>query len=161
MESKTGSEPNYCIVRDNWGHLKYISPQGVEHSKVTAVPLFPVSEPGYWISIVSSTGEELMLIESLEQLPHTLRSIIKEELSFRELIPKISKVLSVSGTTEPCEWVVETDRGQTKFVLNSEEDIRRLSAHTVQIVDANGVRFRVDDTRKLDRKSQQYVEWYV
>ncbi|MFO0922671.1 MAG: DUF1854 domain-containing protein [Pirellulales bacterium] len=157
----TPSLPRFYVVRDNWGHLCFIAEDGTEHAKVTAIPLFPVSEPDHWISIVSHTGEELMLIEKLEDLPIELRTIIKEELSFRELIPRIQKVLSVSGTTEPCEWIVETDRGQTKFVLNSEEDIRRLSVHTVQIVDATGVRFRVDDMRNLDRRSQQYIEWYV
>lgn len=152
---------SFWIVRDQWGHLVLIDEHSVKHSKVVPIPLFPISEPNRWISLVDSSGHELLLIEDLEQLPSGLKTIIREELSFHELVPRIANVISVSGATEPCEWVVDTDRGRTRFVLNSEDDIRRLSAHTVQIIDATGLRFRVDDTRKLDARSRRFIEWYV
>ncbi len=160
-ESVPNSDSPFWIVRDQWGHLALIDSDSVRHTKVSPVPLFPISEPNRWISLVDSNGRELLLIEDLEQLPLPLQTIIREELSFRELVPRIHNVVSVSGATEPCEWIVDTDRGQTSFVLNSEDDIRRLSAHTVQIIDATGLRFRVDDTRKLDARSRRFIEWYV
>lgn len=151
----------FGLVRDAWGHLTFVDAQGTTHSKVATIPLFPVSQPGHWIALVDTKGVELALIESLDQLPTSIATLIREELSFREFVPRIQRVISVSGTTEPCQWHVETDRGQAHFVLNSEEDIRRVSAHVVQIVDATGIRFRVDDTRKLDARSRRYIEWYV
>lgn len=152
---------DFGLVRDPWGHLTYVDPSGKTYDRVNTIPLFPVSQPGHWISLVDSKGTELNLIESLDQLPTPTAALIREELSFREFVPRILKVRSVSGTTEPCEWEVETDRGTTRFILNSEEDIRRISAYVVQIIDATGVRFRVEDTRRLDLRSRRFIEWYV
>lgn len=151
----------FVLLRDTWGHLTLVDANGVTHPKMQTVPLFPVSHPGHWISLVDSKGCELALIESLDDLPATSAALIREELSYREFVPRIQKVLAVSGTTEPCEWTVETDRGRTQFILNSEEDIRRISPYVVQIVDATRVRFRIDDLRKLDLRSRRFVEWYV
>lgn len=160
-ENEIDASAGFWIVRDAWGKLTLIDQDGTRHSNITAIPLFPVSEPDHWISLVNSKGEEIFLVESLERLPVALKTIIKEELTFRELVPRILNVHSVSGATEPCEWIVDTDRGRTSFVLNAEEDIRRLSAHTVQIIDGKGVRYRVDDTRKIDPRSRRFIEWYV
>jgi pyrimidine deaminase RibD-like protein len=73
----------------------------------------------------------------------------------------IQRVLSVSGKTEPCEWVVDTNHGRTTFVLKSEEDVHRISTQTVNILDANGMRYRVENLNALDRKSKAFIEWYV
>ncbi len=79
------------------GATGLIDSDSVRHTKVSPVPLFPISEPNRWISLVDSNGRELLLIEDLEQLPLPLQTIIREELSFRELVPRIHNVVSVSG----------------------------------------------------------------
>jgi Domain of unknown function (DUF1854) len=88
-------------------------------------------------------------------------ALLQEELSLREFVPIIQKVIRVSGITEPCEWFVETNHGPTSFVLKTEEDVRRISAKAVNITDANGIRFRVEDMKQLDKRSRAFVEWYV
>ena len=100
-------------------------------------------------------------LRDLDSIRQEDRELIEQELAFREFVPQILRVLWVSGTQEPCEWEVETNFGRTKFVLNSEEDVRRVSAWTVHFVDASGGRFRVEDVRTLDSRSRAYVEWYV
>jgi len=82
-------------------------------------------------------------------------------LAYREFVPVILRVISVSGKTEPCEWIVETNHGRTSFVLKAEEDVHRISNKSVNIIDANGMRFRVEDIDALDRRSKAFVEWYV
>ena len=52
--------------------------------------------------------------------------LLADELSCREFVPTIQRILWVSGNSEPSKWRVETDRGETEFVLNDEKDIRRL-----------------------------------
>ena len=79
----------------------------------------------------------------------------------REFVPVIEKVIHVSGNQDPCEWVVQTNHGITSFVIKAEEDVRRVSSKTVVITDANGIRFRVEDVKKLDSRSRAFVEWYV
>ncbi len=149
------------LARNRWGRLVMTDENGNQHEDVSVVPLFPITEPRKWISIITSDGKEIASIENPEEYSSEIQEHLKNELTYRDFVPRISKVLQVSGTSEPCEWHVETNHGPTRFVLKSEEDIRRLSVHEVIIVDANGGRFRVDDTRKLDARSLRYIEWYV
>lgn len=146
---------------DAWSHLQLIDAHGKIYPDIVVLPLFPVATPREWISIVSSEGEELVCLRDVSGVSQANREKIEQELAYREFVPQIHKVLSVSGTQEPCEWEVETNFGRTRFVLNSEEDVRRVSAWTVHFVDASGGRFRVDDIRKLDSRSRAFVEWYV
>lgn len=154
-------EWRFTLTRDNWQHLQLTDANGTVYSDVSVVPLFPVSTPKEWISILSSDGEELVSLRDLSVLTDSNRELIEQELAFREFVPQILKVLWVSGTQEPCEWEVETNYGKTRFVLNAEDDVRRVSAWTVHFIDASGGRFRVEDIRKLDSRSRAYVEWYV
>ena len=149
------------LMRNRWGRLILTDDQGTRHEDVSVVPLFPISEPGKWIAIISSAGKEITAIENLGDYSPEIQGELKNELMYRDFVPRISKVFHVSGKSEPCEWHVQTNHGPTRFVLKSEEDIRRLSVHEVMIVDANGGRYRVDDTRKLDKRSLHFIEWYV
>jgi hypothetical protein len=151
----------FSLSRDQWQHLQLTASDGRVFKDVSVVPLFPVATPKEWISIVGSEGDELVSLRDLGSLAPRDRELIEEELAFREFVPHILKIVSVSGTQEPCEWEVETNFGRTRFVLNAEEDVRRVSAWTVHFQDASGGRFWVEDIRKLDSRSRAFVEWYV
>jgi hypothetical protein len=56
---------------------------------------------------------------------------------------------------------VITDRGVTRFVLKSEDDVRRLGPHSGIIYDAHGVRYLIRDTRQLDLYSRRALEQYI
>jgi hypothetical protein len=151
----------FKLDRDAWSHLRLNDSKGKVYSEVMVIPMYPVGAPKEWVSILSKDGEELVCLKNLDALDPMDRQAIEQELTLREFVPQILKVHWVSGTQEPCEWDVDTDHGRTRFVLNAEEDVRRVSAWTVHFIDANGCRFRVDDIRKLDSRSRGYVEWYV
>ncbi|MFN7797102.1 MAG: DUF1854 domain-containing protein, partial [Planctomycetota bacterium] len=151
----------FKLDRDPWNQLQLTDAKGTRYGEVVVVPMYPVAAPKEWVSILSKEGEELVCLKNLDSLNSSERQLLEEELSLREFVPQILKVHWVSGTQEPCEWDVETNHGRTRFVLNAEEDVRRVTAWTVHFIDANGCRFRVDDIRKLDSRSRGYVEWYV
>jgi hypothetical protein len=56
---------------------------------------------------------------------------------------------------------VETDRGDAYFVLKAEEDIRRLSAPSLLIVDSRGIQFLIRDPRALDDASRRILERFM
>ena len=151
----------FQLSRDEWSHLKMTDSAGHEYCDVSVVPLFPISASKQWVSLVSAEGEEIACLDSIQGLSPSNVLLLEEELALREFIPVIEKIVSVSGITEPCEWFVETNHGPTSFVLKTEEDVRRISAKAVNITDANGIRFRVDDMKNLDKRSRSFVEWYV
>jgi hypothetical protein len=151
----------FGLMRDQWGQLTFISPNGEKHPNVAPVALFPLSKPDSWISIRSADGTELACVEVARTLTADVWQLLKEDLARREFVPIIRRIVRVSGNTEPCEWQVETDRGPTRFVLQSEDDVRRIGEHEIIIVDAHGTRYHIPDLSKVDVKSRRIVEWYV
>jgi len=153
--------PTFGLVRDQWGQLTFISADGKKHPNVAPVALFPISQPDAWISIRLPDGTELACVEDPRTLPADVWQLLKEDLSRREFVPIIRRIVRVSGNSEPCEWQVETDRGPTRFVLKSEEDVRRIGDHEILILDAHGTRYHIPDLSAVDVKSRRIVEWYV
>ncbi len=151
----------FQLSRDEWSHLKLTDSAGHEYVDVAVIPLFPISASKQWVAIVSAEGEEIACLDSMDGLSASNIALLQEELALREFVPIIERIVRVSGITEPCEWFVETNHGPTSFVLKTEEDVRRISHKAVNITDANGIRYRVEDMKKLDKRSRAFVEWYV
>jgi hypothetical protein len=128
-----------------------------------AVPLrlFPLSEPLKWIALLDAEGRERVLLDSTESLAEADRGLLIEELSRREFVPVIERIVWVSGNSEPCSWKVQTDRGETEFVLKDENDIRRLGSHSVLVVDSHGIRYLIPNRDQVDAYSRRIIEWYV
>jgi uncharacterized protein DUF1854 len=155
------SRVDFGLSRDPWGRLRLIDRDGRSHEQVNVVPLFPITDPDHWIAICDAEGHELVCVEDPQRLAPDARAVLQDELSRREFLPVITRIVRVSGSSEPCEWQVETDRGRTQFVLESEENVRRLDGNKVAITDAHGIRYLVKDVDALDKKSRRIIEWYV
>jgi hypothetical protein len=153
--------PVFGLNHDPWGRLVLIDAEGVRHIGVTPVRMFPVTDPLHWISIVDAAGTEIVCIEDIGDLPPAVRQVLETDLAGREFTPVIRRIHWVSGDTEPYEWDVETDRGRTQFVLGSEDHVRRLGPHKALVVDAQGVRYLVEDTRALNTYSRRIMERYL
>lgn len=149
------------LERDSFGKLIFIDAEGTRHQGVQPIRAFPISDPEHWVTICDSKGNELITIETVSELPAESRRILEDELSSREFTPVIRRVYNVSSLSEPCEWDVETDRGRTRFVLKSEDDVRRLSPHRAFIIDSHGIRYLIRDSQELDSASRRFVEWYL
>lgn len=151
----------FGLTHDPFGRLVLIDTDGVRHVDVTPVRAFPTSDPQHWISIVAAEGQELAWIENLADLPEATRRTLEQEFYDREFAPLIRRIENVSSMNEPSEWSVETDRGPTRFVLESDSDVRRLSRTRAVIFDSHGTRFAIDDLTKLDYRSRRYLERYL
>lgn len=162
MTESTCSKPcGFGLLHDAWGRLVLIDAEGERHVEVTPVRAFPLSDREHWISICDAEGNELVSIEDAASLPEQVRQVLEDDLAQREFLPVLRRIVRVFGSSEPCEWDVETDRGRTRFVLKSEDDVRRLGPHRAIIVDAQGVRYLVTDARALDAASRRVLEQYL
>jgi hypothetical protein len=128
---------------------------------VVPVRAFPIGHPKGWLILCSSEGRELHCLEDPTTLPRGLRGLLDEELARREFVPVIRRVRKVSSYLEPAEWEVDTDRGLTRFVLKTEDDVRRLGPYRALIIDAQGVRYLIPDTRDLEAYGRRAVERYL
>jgi hypothetical protein len=151
----------FGLTRDSFGRLVLIDAEGVRHVDVTPVRAFPTTDPQHWISIVSAEGRELVCIADLGEVSEVTRMMIESEFRDREFAPVIRRIVSVSALSEPSEWTVETDRGATKFVLETDSDVRRIDPSRAMIFDAHGTRFAIDDLNRLDSRSRRYLERYL
>lgn len=86
---------------------------------------------------------------------------IGERIGAARFRARHQRIEHISAHTEPSEWRATTDRGDTRFTLNSEDDIRTLSEHRVLITDANGMRYVIADVRALDAVSRRRLEHYI
>jgi len=111
--------------------------------------------------LVDSYGHELLWIERLADLPKDYRALVESELASREFMPVIRRVLKVSSYVTPNTWQVETDRGDSAFILKGEEDIRRLTASSLMITDSYGIHFLIRDRLALDRHSRKLLDHFL
>ena len=156
--------PPFQLERQASGRLLFIGPGGEPHVGVLPVRAFPLAAPDEGISLVSTEGHELAWIEALQALPSALRTLLQEELALRDFVPEIRRLKSVSTFATPSIWTVETDRGDTTFVLKGEEDIRRLGhqgRRALLITGSEGVQYSVADMSALDRASRRLLERFL
>jgi hypothetical protein len=154
-------ESPFGLSLDAWGRMVLIDTDGRRFVGVEPVRAFPMTSATEWVSVVDSEGHEVVLIEDLARLPDGMRSLLEQELARREFVPVIQQILNISSDTTPSDWDVVTDRGPTRFTLDSDEGIRRLGPRRVLITDARGTRYEVRDVRSLDSACRRRLERYL
>lgn len=152
---------SFHLERDGFGRLVFVTSAGVRHVGVVPVRAFPLTAPGSGLSLVGPDGRELAWLERLDALPEAARALLAEDLATRDFAPLIHRILDVSTFATPSTWLVATDRGETRFVLKGEEDIRRLGDGALLITGSQGVSYRVADRFALDRHSRRLLERFL
>lgn len=149
------------LSRDAFGRLVLTDAEGANHAGVVPVRAFPLAAPDEGIALVGADGHELAWLERLDELPADARSLVEAELAAREFAPEIRRLSQVSSFATPSTWTVDTDRGETTFVLRGEEDIRRLGAKGLMVADSHGIQFMIRDVAALDRHSRRLLDRFL
>ena len=161
IEDAKSNGSEFVFSCDERGRLVAQDRAGHRHVGLSAMRLFPMSDPDNWIAVFDENGKELCCIPTVAKLPANSAFAIRTTLTNSEFIPVIERIVHISSNDPPCRWLVETDRGNTEFIINDEKDLRRLSEWSVLVVDARGIRYSIPDTRKLNAYSRRAVEWHV
>ncbi|MDB5349700.1 MAG: hypothetical protein JWN86_947 [Planctomycetota bacterium] len=155
------SDSPFALSLDAWGRLVLIDSEARRHVGVEPVRAFPLSDPSRRISLCDETGREVAWIEDLSKVSPSIRRTIEDELSSREFVPAILKIVHISSDSAPSDWAVVTDRGETKFTLDADEQVRKLEKNRVLIADALGSRYQIPDWKALDGTSRRMLERYL
>ena len=124
--------------------------------------LFPISRRDVYITLLDSDGKERGLIKALSDLDEHSREVITESLSDYYLVPKITKILSITEKSGTIRWNVVTERGEKHFdVRNRNHDIRVGKNGTVRVRDSDDNRYEIDDYHTLDAKSRSKLVPYL
>lgn len=152
----------FALQRDAFGKLVFTSAQNERFEGVVPIRAFPIQSPEVGIALVNLDGREVAWIEHLESVEEPARTLIREELASREFMPVIRRIVSVSSFSTPCTWTVETDRGDTEFVLRGDEDIRRVgTAGCLLVADSHGIQFLIRDHLALDARSKKILDRFL
>ena len=151
----------FTLSRDTFGKLVMTDADGQVFEGVAPVRAFPIQSPDEGISLVLGNGKEVAWIDHVDALPEPARSLLQEELEGREFMPEIARVKSVSSFAAPCTWYVDTDRGETQFVLKGEEDIRRIGATSLLIADNHGIHFLIRDMFNIDKTTRKILDRFL
>lgn len=159
MAAKT-VRPDYTLSRDTFGRLM-LQQAGAEPLAVRPVRSFPITHREEGLALIGPLGREIVWIDRLADLPEAHQRLITEELAQREFHPLIQRIRYASSWTTPSRWELDTDRGATHLILNSEDDIRRLSATALLIADSSGVQFVIRDLTALDKASRRILDHFL
>ena len=149
------------LRRNAFGRLVFVSAEGESFDGVVPVTAFPISAPASGVALVASDGRELAWIDDLATLPEATRTLVAAELAAREFMPEIKRIHKVSSFATPSTWRVETNRGETHFVLRGEEDIRRVGGSALLIADSHGIQFLIRDLMALDAHSRKLLDRFL
>ncbi|XQM36800.1 DUF1854 domain-containing protein [Cupriavidus sp. H19C3] len=161
MHNDQMSAIDFSLTRNRFGRLVMTLADGTAHEGVVPVRAFPIAAPEDGVGMVSTDGRELAWIPRLAALPADVRALIEAELSSREFMPEIERIVAVSTFATPSMWTVKTNRGETTLVLRGEEDIRRLSGSTLLIADSHGIHYLIRDLLALDKPSRKILDRFL
>ena len=125
----------FGLSHDAWGRLVMIDSDGRGTWASSRCGPFRFRIRSIGSRSATAKGRELACVDDLAELPASVRQVLEEDLARREFVPVLERIYDVSTETAPSEWDVQTDRGRTRFMLNSEDDIRRLGAMRALIID--------------------------
>lgn len=134
-----------------------------DRSFLTVKPVWaaPLSHPGRYLSLVDGKDREIVLLDSLEELPEVERRIVEEELRRRYLTARVTRIDAVKTEFGVTYWSVQTDRGPRELVTQSlQENANWLAPGHLLVTDVDGNRFEVELV-KLDERSRLLVDQTV
>lgn len=152
---------DFQLRRDPFGRLFLTDANGTVHEGVAPVRAFPIQAPDEGLALVNTDGKEVVWIDSVDDLPAETAALIREELSGREFMPEIRRIVDVTSFATPCTWTVDTDRGTADFVLRGEEDIRRIGTEALLISDTHGIQYLVRNQYTLDKHSKKILDRFL
>lgn len=152
---------NFQLSRDSFGALVLTTGDGQVHQGVSPVRAFPIQSPDEGIALVLHDGREVAWIDAIAELAPAIGALVQEELDGREFMPEITHLAAVSSYATPCTWRVQTDRGDTEFVLKAEEDIRRIGDASLLVADSHGIHYLVRNMFTIDKHSRKILDRFL
>jgi len=143
-------EKKLPLSRRDDGRL--ILEKGDDKIPVKAYEAFPWKHPGAYISLRDEKGKEHLFVEDYSKVDAESRKLLKQELSLRTYIPRISRILEIEEILEDWHWTVECENGNRRFLVNRHDEPRVLEDSRIVLKDRYGDLYVVDPS-KLDKAS--------
>lgn len=155
------NKSHFQLTRNAFGRLLLTNPEGEVFEGVVPVRAYPIQAPQDGVALVATDGHEVGWLDRLADAPPSVQVLIQEALDTREFMPEIQDIVSVTSFSTPCTWTVKTDRGDTRFVLRGDEDIRRVGPTVLLVTDSHGIQFKIRDLALLSKESRRIMDRFL
>jgi ATP-binding cassette, subfamily B, bacterial len=135
---------------------------GASGERVCVVPrrCFPLSRPEGFVCLVDERHHDRAYVENLSTLNPESRQALLAALAQSEFLPLVRRIVRVRHEATWSEWHVETDRGPRSFIVDQEDNIRRLDDGRHLVTDSFGMRFLIPAPEMLDAHSRRWLGRY-
>ena len=160
-QSATAAE-EVTLLRDEQGAMRLAQRDGPP-VVVTAARLFPLTNPGQFITLSDSEGNEVCSIRDISTLEAESAEILHAELDRAYFLPRIKHILDIRESMGILKWSVQTDRGSRQFEVRSRDDIRYIRSGRLQMIikDIDGNRFEIWDAARMDLRSRALLDRFL
>jgi hypothetical protein len=155
------NKSHFQLTRNAFARLVLTNAEGEVFEGVVPVRAYPIQAPQDGIALVATDGHEVGWLDRLADAPPPVQTLIQEALDTREFMPEILDIVSVTSFSTPCTWTVKTDRGDTRFVLRGNEDIRRVGPTVLLVTDSHGIQFKIRDLARLSKESRRIMDRFL
>ena len=146
------------LVRDG-DQLFLEAADGNGRKAVRVVWARPVTDRGSEVSFMDKDKKEVLRLASLADLDSASRALAEEDLAKRYLIPRILRILRTEAMFGTQYWQVETDKGERRFALKSDNrNAVWIGPDHLILRDTLGCRYEVNPFSALDLRSRQEAE---
>jgi hypothetical protein len=129
---------------------------------VHCIRLFPLSEPGTFISVVHHEDgrlREVGVIRKLKELTGEQQRLVRDDIKLRYFVPEIKDINKITARHGLYEWDVVTGRGNKKFSLRSiRENIAVNDEGMIIITDLERCRYKITDYERLPAKARAELD---
>lgn len=158
MSVEPSEERAFSLRFDELGRLVLSRAGSDDVVDVRVARAFPWSKPGRFLSVRSSEGRELLIIDDLSAVPAGVRDAIERYFAANTFIPRIERVDDLDTQHGYQLWKVLTDRGPVEFRVQEREDVRFLPDGRYTVRDVDGNLYELPRRDQLDEASRRRLE---
>ena len=146
------------------GLAEAVLPNTESHLRVRPVRCFPYSDPTHYAALVD-TGDRprtIGIIAEPSKLSADSEHVLSELLDRHYYCPEIRRVYWLKESRGLAHFQVKTDQGEKRLLIQGvRESTQEIRPGHFVLKDIHGVRYRIPDWSRLDRKSRRILEHIV
>jgi hypothetical protein len=155
----TNHPDHNTLVRDENGTLWFHG--NGERTVVRPRLCFPWSTEDRFISVRNAKDEEILFVESLDDLDADSRAALKTAMTEARFVMEITFIRAIRTDFELRVWEVETAQGFRAFQTKLDDWPRALPGGGYLVRDVCGDLFLIPDPDALDPKSRERLSAFV
>lgn len=133
--------------------------EGKVYEEIVLFRVFPFQYTTQYISVRNSKGEEIGVIQGIDQLDEESRVEMNQELQLRYFLPLVTRIDAIKQKADLWIWELQTNLGPTRIVMrNLHEHMQYPSVNRIILTDINGKRCEIRDWLSLDGRSRKQLK---